>query len=143
MTVYGVTGARKINEKHEKEIVLIFLELLTMDRLVHGCCTGVDELCTFLVIGEGPSITAIVPPNRRLVSQRAYKNSDEIVLIPDGPDGYKRRNQEVVDRSDVLLAFPMYPENHPLSRRSGTWQTVRLARRKGIPVYEYILSEFG
>lgn len=146
MTVYGVTGSREIQSDAQRELIhqVVWGSAFTisqMDRLVHGCCVGVDELCARIVVGEGPGITAIIPPNRRLVSDDAYENSDEIVVVPAGPDGYKRRNQEIVDRSDVLLAFPLYPEDHPQSRRSGTWQTVRLARRKGIRIDIHILSE--
>lgn len=146
MSVYGVTGSREIQSDTQRELIhqVVWGSAFTisqMERLVHGCCVGVDELCARIVAGEGPGITAVIPPNRRLVSDDAYKFSDEIVVVPAGPDGYKRRNQEIVNRSDVLLAFPLYPEHHPQSRRSGTWQTIRMARRKGIPVHEYVLSE--
>lgn len=147
MTVYGVTGSRKIQTQQQREHIreVIYLYAIPgVDSLVHGCCVGVDRECAMAAVDHDlKRIVALVPPNRSLVSDVARAASDEIVEITDGPDGYKRRNQEIVNRSDVLLAFPMYPENHPLSRRSGTWQTIRMARRAGIPVHEYILSEVG
>ena len=105
------------------------------DTVVHGACIGADELCAEIAADAGARVVAIVPPDRRLVSRRAISLSDEVIEIPSGPDGFKRRNQAIVDMVDRLLGFPLYPEDHPMSRRSGTWQTIRMGRRKGIPVH--------
>jgi len=42
------------------------------------------------------------------------------------------RNRDIVAASDALLAAPEGPEaSYP---RSGTWATVRMARRAGLPI---------
>jgi hypothetical protein len=53
------------------------------------------------------------------------------------PGTYMARNDRLIAEADVLLAFP--PTPHEITR-SGTWATVRRARRKGIPVHLYPLS---
>lgn len=141
--IVGVTGSRSLIPAHwlivHREVKAALVPG-TVVSLVHGACVGADETAAFTG-STRVHVTAIVPPNRSRVSDRAIQHSDSVILIPDGPDGYKRRNQAIVDRADVLLAFPLYPEDHPQSRRSGTHQTIRMARRKGIPVYEYVLWE--
>ena len=44
---------------------------------------------------------------------------------------YLKRNRHIVSMSDALLATPHGPEEV----RSGTWATIRYARKKGIPIY--------
>ena len=46
------------------------------------------------------------------------------------PKDYLVRDQDNVNESDFLLAAPDGPERV----RSGTWTTVRYARKKGIPI---------
>ena len=54
---------------------------------------------------------------------------------------YKDRNEAIVNRVDELYYCADYPEEDRRSRRSGTWQTVRLARGRGIPVDGIILNQ--
>ena len=53
-----------------------------------------------------------------------------VIPMPAGTT-YRDRNAELVRRGDATCALPAYPEDHPASARSGTWQTARMARRLG------------
>jgi hypothetical protein len=61
-------------------------------------------------------------------TKRAFKTGD--ILWPEYP--YMERNQHIVDCADVLIATPSTSVEQ---LRSGTWATIRRARRKEIPVY--------
>lgn len=146
MVVIGVTGSRTIETERQRRHVIDVIDhyVTPRDWLIHGACVGVDELCAKCAWdNDAAVIMAVVPPNRSLVSEKAVSLSGLVEDIAPGPNGYKRRNQTIVDESDRILAFPGYPEDHPKSRRSGTWQTIRMARRAGIPVRVYVLSEVG
>jgi hypothetical protein len=54
---------------------------------------------------------------------------------------FKQRDARMVEVGDRVIAFPLYPENDPRSKRSGTWMTVRLANRAGKPVKIHVLRE--
>lgn len=45
-----------------------------------------------------------------------------------------RRNQQIVDESDSLIAFPC-------QHSKGTWDTIRRAKKKGIPVEVIIIGK--
>jgi hypothetical protein len=47
------------------------------------------------------------------------------------PKPYLVRNREIVEGVDLLIACPKEPVE---VLRSGTWATVRIARRLGVPV---------
>ena len=44
---------------------------------------------------------------------------------------YRDRNAELVRLGTAVCAFPACEEDDPCSRRSGTWQTARMARKAG------------
>jgi hypothetical protein len=64
------------------------------------------------------------PPDNPL--RRAFFHYE----LMDGPLPYGQRDQKIVGAADLLVAAPRKPEY----TRSGTWMTVRMARRKGIPI---------
>jgi len=55
------------------------------------------------------------------------------VLLIEMPPGstYEDRNAELVKWSTLVFGFPAYPEDDRRSRRSGTWQAIRMSRRAG------------
>jgi len=64
------------------------------------------------------------PPDKK--DRRAFFDFDyKAEPLPFGV-----RDQAIVDASDLLVAAPRCPEY----TRSGTWMTVRMARRKGLPI---------
>jgi predicted Rossmann fold nucleotide-binding protein DprA/Smf involved in DNA uptake len=49
------------------------------------------------------------------------------------PDEYLKRNRAIVDGSEILVATPKEEDGEAL--RSGTWATVRYARKMGRVIY--------
>jgi hypothetical protein len=75
----------------------------------------------------------VVPADRSQVDPWWEKYEPGRVTVVEMPPGttYRDRNAVLVKRADVVFGLPAYPEDHPQSRRSGTWQTIRMARRAG------------
>jgi hypothetical protein len=93
--------------------------------LHHGDCVGADAQAHELASLLGHRVT-IHPPNNNRV--RAWKTSPDI----RAPKAYLTRNKDIVRETDILIAAPAEPEEQI---RSGTWSTVRYARRLGKPVF--------
>ena len=92
----------------------------------HGCCVGADEQAAVAVVAHHAGTLFVVghpPENQTLLSRDAEACCCEL----RNPRPYMTRNQEIVEECDVLVACPRGPEE----RRSGTWTTVRMARRAG------------
>jgi hypothetical protein len=75
----------------------------------HGCAIGADREAAALVAARAPGA---------------------IREHPAGDDPLAR-NRDIVDACDILVAAPRWDREE---LRSGTWMTVRLARKKRIPV---------
>lgn len=90
----------------------------------HGDCVGSDEQAHRIARGAGWWIV-IHPPLKP--SKRAWCVGDEV--LPAKP--YIARNHDIVDATELLLATPRTMSE---TVRSGTWATVRYARRLRRPV---------
>lgn len=89
----------------------------------HGDCIGSDAQAHGLV-RTTRAIIHVHPPTNP--ANRAFCNGDVIWL----PRPYGARDRDIVNRCDRLVATPKGPEY----LRSGTWTTIRYARRIGRPV---------
>ena len=94
----------------------------------HGCCRGADAEAVRHVRRYHPAadIVGHQPETTALVANPAVWASNRLV----DPLPYLERNRGIVDGCEVLVACPEGPE----VLRSGTWSTVRYARRAGVPV---------
>lgn len=86
----------------------------------HGDCIGSDEQAHQLVSDLTEAKSVIHPPLND--SKRAFCVSGDIKL----PKAYLDRNHDIVDDTGILIVAPSGSEKV----RSGTWATVRYARRK-------------
>ena len=104
----GVVGARK----HPNiEIVTDFISMLHVDSIiVSGGANGVDIIAATSARKRGMRVIEHLPKD--------FKVKEE----------YLARNQLIVDDSDILVAFTE-------GSAGGTWDTIRKAKSKGIPVY--------
>lgn len=110
------------------------------DRYVTGACTGGDAyigrwLCYHRETAEH---LVIIPADRSRVDPwwldvPAGLRRITLTEMPPGTS-YADRNSALVAEADWLSGFPAYPEDDPRSARSGSWQTIRLARRAGVTV---------
>lgn len=90
----------------------------------HGDCVGADAQAHELALALKIPIVIHPPenPNKRAWCQGG-------LVLPPKP--YLERNQDIVDQTEILIATPFEAE----TLRSGTWATVRYARRRGIPIW--------
>jgi hypothetical protein len=123
------TGSRKGITCHQAEVLealLLNLPLTRDSEAHHGACIGADDDFCGLVAELCTAVRLIAHPSNlpRLTSRRALDLS--AVVLPCKPP--LERNRDLVDAGvDLLIACPDGPER----RRSGTWTTVRRARKLG------------
>ena len=88
----------------------------------HGDCIGADAQFHDLVreLRDQFAKITVHPPTDP--AKRAWRDGD--VILPPAP--YLERNHTIVDMSYILLATPGEPAERV---RSGTWSTVRYARK--------------
>ena len=101
-------------------------ELPCLSNVRHGDCVGVDEKAHEIVRSRCPQMTIhIHPPLNE--KDRAFCGGD----VTHDAETYLKRDRVMVNDSDVLLAFP---DSRNERLRSGTWTTIRHARRTGRPL---------
>jgi len=118
---YGITKKQKIAIKN----ILAEYENMTV---MHGDCVGADsdfhDICVkYRKNNPDKKLTIhIFPPTDN--KHRAFKNGD--LIMKQKP--YLRRNDDILKNSDILIACPIDKDNEIL--RSGTWSTIRKARKQ-------------
>lgn len=127
----GFTGPRYPSE-HIGDRISAALKSLNKyeDELIVGGCTGVDELVARFGTSLGFRVHVVLPANRSRIDAQwmFYCTSHE--EMPQGTT-YMQRNDRLVELSDQYIGFPDTPEEELYS---GTWATIRRARKKGIHV---------
>lgn len=134
-TILGFTGSRH---------PLLEPQLLSLERLlrvlfgggarkaVHGAATGADEAfalaCRELMFEEIVARPGDLP---QWVSAAALAASS--VVHP--AEANATRNGKIVGDCTVMIACPAAPEGAAESRRSGTWMSVRMARKAARPIW--------
>lgn len=121
----GFTGTANglTNEQHIALRDLV--DWLAPSLAHHGDCVGADASFHDVCVHVGGIGIYIHPPTNP--RKRAWKSG--AVTYPVKP--YLDRNQDIVDASDLLIATP---GEFIEQLRSGTWATVRRARKRHIPI---------
>lgn len=122
MNEVGITGTRNGWTRQQQHIVTEILFYKFFSKFRHGDCKGSDKLFHYFVTLEMKRNEDIYihPPNSN--SLRAFCQSPNI--LPSKP--YLDRNWDIANEVDVLLATPKEMQE---IIRSGTWSTVRYARK--------------
>jgi hypothetical protein len=121
----GFTGTQDgMTDDQVAVIVEVITELTEMTEMHHGDCIGADEQFFTIVREQLPNVKIIghIPD---VDDKRAFCKND----VERDPLPYLVRNKNIVAEADVMLATPMGPER---KRGSGTWATIRYARKAGI-----------
>lgn len=125
--IVGFTGSSEGMTEEQAKALWAWLGLLKKELKIdqeemefhHGDCIGADSdahdlarICKYKTVAH--------PPINE--SKRAFKKADVILEAKQ----YLARNQDIAEVCDVLLATPKEAEE---ILRSGTWSTVRRARK--------------
>ena len=118
----GVTGSRNLwwNERLASRLY-DFISRYCVSELHHGDCKGWDTQAH--CIAESLKVKTIIHPP---VDDRFRVFCKGDVILPEKP--YLDRNKDIVNAVDFLIAAPDGPEK----TRSGTWSTVRYAKKVGV-----------
>lgn len=122
--ILGVTGNRSGLDDKQRAWLKAFLLKHSPKELHHGDCIGVDAEVHDMVRESLPACKITVHPPT-YDDQRAFKKGDKEYPKKH----FLVRNKLIVKRCTVLVGFPIGTE----TLRSGTWSTIREARRKNKP----------
>lgn len=125
----GFTGTQRGLSAMQSGLLVPFLTShLSIDWHVefhHGQCVGADEQAARIAKALGYWIVSHPPINRYKMSS---VHADEMRPAKE----FLVRNHQIVDEVDVLVAAPQTDEEQ---LRSGTWATIRYARKEGKMIY--------
>lgn len=126
--IVGFTGTQagmSVEQTKAVARLLAHLKAHQAREFHHGNCIGADDEAAKLANQLGYYTVAWPGPD---LAKRGSFESD----VCRAPRGYLVRNREIVLSADLLIAAP---KTFSEMLRSGTWATVRYARRDGKPVY--------
>ena len=118
MKSQGFTGTQ---EGMTAQQIKVVRRLLDGSEFHFGDCIGADKEAYTIACKNGMYIIKHPPINQ---SKQAFCEAD----AEREPKEYLDRNHDIVDESDEMLATP---KEHDEQLRSGTWATIRYARKVG------------
>ena len=130
--IFGVTGTKRGLSNKQIENFFEFIRFNNnIEELHHGDCIGVDVQVALIMreLIDGIVIAGHPPDDDKL---RGFFDSD----IEFDKEPFLVRNRNIVKKIDLLLAFPFERKEQ---LRSGTWATIRYAKKAGIPI-EYFFN---
>lgn len=154
LTVVTFTGSRKLTPMGRALIGEVLARIVgASDRrtqFVTGACIGADDfiagqLLTYFTVAPEQQ-TIVVPADRSRVTANLDWFRDVGARVEYMPEGssYENRDWVMVEIARLarggVVGFPAWPEHHPESRRSGTWLTLKLARKAGIVPEVHLLT---
>lgn len=124
MNKVGFTGTQEPISDYQRMDLTNMVRNIGLSEGHHGDCVNADAefhkiIAQFgwrKIVHPGPSTTL-----------RAYCEGD--LVLPVKPN--LERNRDIVDETSMLIACPKGPEE----QRSGTWSTIRYARRLCRPIH--------
>lgn len=122
--IVGFTGTRVGLTDAQKGALASFLRSWHVLALVHGDCVGADEQCDVIAVEIG--ISRVLRPCTIDAMRAHCERHGGHVLKIYKPEPPLMRNERIVYDSHIVLAGVHGPE----TTRSGTWSTVRHARRQ-------------
>lgn len=145
--IIAFTGVVDVSA-HDYEKIRSVVEQLKADQFVSGAAHGVDTYAARMAHLYFPEAihTVIVPaaPHNTEFVSWAEALGFEIVRLKSAGNAatnYMNRNQHMVNLADELVAFPKTEEEQ--WQGSGTWATIRRARKKDIPIHLHPLTRLS
>lgn len=118
----GFTGTRRGLSEKQIRVLTSTLQMMAgrISEVHHGDCIGADSM--FHQIAGKFGLHRVIHPPLNSPLRAFCKGEDYRRPLP-----YLRRNQNIVNECVVLIACPGEATEQ---RRSGTWATIRMARRR-------------
>ena len=134
----GFTGTREGMSEYQKYKLSGILQQAMLlaasegSELVfhHGDCVGADAEAHAIAQSHKVNRIVIHPPKAK--SHRAFCGKGESNVTWEEPEEYLERDRQIVDACEGMLAAP---KSDIEERRSGTWYTVRYARKMNKKAY--------
>ncbi|MGW7516474.1 hypothetical protein ACWGJ2_12855 [Streptomyces sp. NPDC054796] len=139
-----ITGTRSTGHRPHADYSRLFADYLGpfahgRTHFYIGGAKGIDSLALLWLAEESSALLTVVVPNtldqqpddaRRAVARAGERIHDVVELRAEqvGTAAFHARNRWMVDHSDMTIGFPL-----AAGPRSGTWQTLDYATRKGQP----------
>lgn len=95
------------------------------DQLHHGACIGADEQMLLIAQNDFALWTVAHPSNLIFLTTKILSHETREPKPP------LERNHDIVDATEILIATP---ETFEEVLRSGTWATIRYAKKIGRPI---------
>jgi hypothetical protein len=122
----GFTGTRHGMSQHQKEQFVLKMMELGCTEFHHGDCEGADAEAHDIVREFFPDVRIeVYPPKSDYM--RAFRRGDFCHPTED----YIARDRNIVNRTEYLIGAPLHDVEE---LRSGTWTTIRHARRTQRPL---------
>jgi Na+-transporting NADH:ubiquinone oxidoreductase subunit NqrF len=118
----GFTGTQEGMTEKQKQYFDALISKADIKEFHHGDCIGADTDAHNIISKRKEIQIHIHPPDND--SKRAYNESDYVYEHKP----YLERNHDIVDAVDVMIATPKTEQEE---LRSGTWATIRYARKAG------------
>lgn len=138
--IYGFTGPeRPLSPTEIDHVRDVVYALPAVTGIVTGGARGVDALVARVALQAFPHAEhrLVLPQGYRYDRHLQAELPDHVVREWVG-GGFMARNDRLVLRTGTLVAFPDTPGE---TIRSGTWATVRRARKRGIPIRVHPFSD--
>lgn len=121
----GFTGTRRgMQPAQRRAVFTAIVERVPILEFHHGDCIGADAEANECALMAG----AAVYQHPSTARTRAYSPGATWMAEPKAPT---ERDRDIVDSVELLIAAPrMFIEE----LRSGTWTTIRYARKKRVPL---------
>lgn len=137
----GFTGTRKGMTNPQMIAVHMLLGELKeagADEVHHGMCIGADDDFDFLASAMQYRRVGHPGLNKKgEVSQRGKSRCETL----EEAKFFLDRNKDIVDEVDVVIATPGEAEEQMMG--SGTWATIRYARKSGKTLYVFFPDGIG
>lgn len=122
--IIGISGSRSGLSTDARRVFNDYLDKNKVIGVRSGDCIGVDA-AVHKIAKERGIVSIIHPPNKKVC--RAFCDGDIILR----ERAYLDRNHDIVNNSQLLVAFP---HDKTEQQRSGTWATIRYARKQKKPI---------
>lgn len=121
----GFTGTRDGTTQAQRESLARLFRDLGVTEIHHGSCYGADEYAHHYATRNGIRVVVHPPTDQSLRAHLVGAETRKGLQ-------YLERDRNIVDDTEALVAAPRSTTE---KQRSGTWYTVRYARKKKRRIY--------